>query len=110
MAPWRPQPGFKLSFPAGETISRGIATPATPPLIHSTASASDKEDPSGLFTAKRLSNHNRAEMRDIFDRAIKLAEQDRLRLRVPNEMKQVQNLRGMHYHYRPEFFLQLQGR
>jgi len=110
MAPWRPQPGFKLSFAAGETISRGIATPATPPPIHPTASASDKEDPSGLFTAKRLSNHNRAEMRDIFDRAIKLAEQDRLRLRVPNEMKQVQNLRGMHYHYRPEFFLQLQGR
>jgi AraC-like DNA-binding protein len=49
-------------------------------------------------------------MRDIFDRTIKLAEQDRLRLRVPNEVKHVHNLRGMHYHYRPEFFLQLQGR
>ncbi len=49
-------------------------------------------------------------MREIFDRAIKLAEQDRLRLRVPHEVKQVENLRGMHYHYRPEFFLQLTGR
>ena len=88
----------------------GIATPAPQPLIHPTPSANEKEDSSGLFSAKRLSNHNRAEMREIFDRAIKLAEENRLRLRVPNEVKQVLNLRGMHYHYRPEFFVQLQGR
>jgi len=67
-------------------------------------------DLTGLFAAKRLSDHNRAEMREIFERAIKLAERDRLRLRVPHEVKQVQKLRGMHYHYRPELFLQLQGR
>jgi len=64
---------------------------------------------SGLFAAKRLSDHNRAEMRESFERAIKLAEGGRLRLRVPREIKQVQRLRGMHYHYRPELFLQLQG-
>jgi AraC-like DNA-binding protein len=69
-----------------------------------------KGDLTGLFAAKRLSDHNRAEMREILDRAIKLAECDRLRLRVPHEVKQVQKLRGMHYHYRPELFLQLQGR
>ena len=67
-------------------------------------------DPSGLFAAKRLSDHNRAEMREIFERAIKLAERDQLRLRVPHEVKQVHKRRGMHYHYRPEVFLQLQGR
>ena len=69
-----------------------------------------KGDLTGLFAAKRLSDHNRAEMREMFDRAMRLAEHDRLRLRVPHEIKQVQKLRGMHYHYRPELFLQLQGR
>jgi AraC-like DNA-binding protein/mannose-6-phosphate isomerase-like protein (cupin superfamily) len=69
-----------------------------------------KGEPTGLFAAKRLSDHNRAEMREIFDRAIKLAERDRLPLRVPREGKRVQTRRGMHYHYRPELFLQLQGR
>jgi len=71
---------------------------------------SDREDPTGIFAAKRLSDHNRAEMRQIFERAIKLAERDQLRVRVPREVKHVQKLRGMHYHYRPELFLQLQGR
>jgi AraC-like DNA-binding protein len=49
-------------------------------------------------------------MREIFDRTIKLAERDRLRLKVPHEVKQVQKRLGMHYHYRPEIFIQLQGR
>ena len=31
-------------------------------------------------------------------------------MRVPHEVKHVQKLQGMHYHYRPEIFLQLQGR
>ncbi len=69
----------------------------------------DKGDTSGIFAARKLSTHNRAEMREIFDRTIKLAERDKLRVRVPHEVKQVQNFRGMHYHYRPELFLQLQG-
>ena len=72
--------------------------------------ANDSEAPQALFTAKRLSNHNRAEMREVFDRMVKLAEHDRLHLRVPREVKPAQKLRGMHYHYRPEVFLQLQGR
>ena len=70
----------------------------------------DKGSPEGLFAAKRLSSQNRAEMRELFDRAIKLAEQNRLKLRVPPEVKPTQKMRGMHYHYRPELFLQLQGR
>lgn len=49
-------------------------------------------------------------MRRIFDLWIKQAERGQLRLRIPREVKHVQNLRGMHYHYRPEIFLQLYGR
>ena len=56
-----------------------------------------------------MSAHNRAEMRAALDQALKLAERNRLTLRVPHEIKPVQNRRGMHYHYRPEIFLGLQG-
>jgi len=70
----------------------------------------EKGEPTGIFAAKRLSAHNRAEMRDIFDRVIKLAERDKLRIKVPHEVKPALKHRGMHYHYRPELFLQLQGR
>lgn len=65
--------------------------------------------PHALFTARSMSAHNRAEMRAAFDQALKRAERNRLTLRVPHEVKTVQNKRGMHYHYRPEVFLGLQG-
>jgi AraC-like DNA-binding protein/mannose-6-phosphate isomerase-like protein (cupin superfamily) len=65
--------------------------------------------PHALFTARAMSAHNRAEMRAAFDQALKLADRNRLTLHVPHEVKTVQNRRGMHYHYRPEIFLQLQG-
>jgi AraC-like DNA-binding protein/mannose-6-phosphate isomerase-like protein (cupin superfamily) len=65
--------------------------------------------PHALFTARSMSAHNRAEMRAAFDHALKLAERNRLVLRVPHESKAVQNRRGMHYHYRPEIFLGRQG-
>lgn len=63
-----------------------------------------------IFDAKALSHQDRAEMRRIFELWIKQAERGLLRLRIPKEMKPVQNLRGMHYHYRPEIFLQIYGR
>lgn len=62
-----------------------------------------------LFTARSMSAPNRAEMQQAFDHALKLTERNQLHLRVPHEVKPVQNRRGMHYHYRPEVFLQLQG-
>jgi AraC-like DNA-binding protein/mannose-6-phosphate isomerase-like protein (cupin superfamily) len=65
--------------------------------------------PPALFTARSMSGPNRAEMRQAFDHVLKLVEHNRLTLRVPRELKPVQNRRGMHYHYRPELFLQLQG-
>lgn len=49
-------------------------------------------------------------MRSIFDLWIKQAERGLLRVRIPKEAKPAQNLRGMHYHYRPEVFLQIYGR
>lgn len=74
------------------------------------SSPTASEPAKALFAAKRLSEQNRAEMREAFDRAIKRVERDLLRLRVPQEVKPNHKLRGMHYHYRPEFFLQMQGR
>lgn len=57
-----------------------------------------------------MSHQDRAEMRRIFDLWIKQAERGLLRVRIPREVKPAQNLRGMHYHYRPEIFFQLYGR
>lgn len=65
--------------------------------------------PHALLAAPSMSAHSRAEMRQVFDEAIRLAERNRLFLRVPQAVKPVQNKRGMHYHYRPEIFLGLQG-
>jgi len=61
-----------------------------------------------LFSAKSLSPQNRAEMRAVFDHAIHQAEHGQLGLKVPREVKPGQQ-KGMHYHYRPEVFLQLHG-
>lgn len=63
-----------------------------------------------IFDAKTLSHQDRAEMRRVFELWIKQAERGQLRLRVPKEAKPVHNLGGMHYHYRPEVFLQIHGR
>jgi len=63
-----------------------------------------------IFDARSLSHQDRAEMRRIFELWIKQAERGQLRLRIPRDTRAVQNLRGMHYHYRPEMFLQIYGR
>jgi AraC-like DNA-binding protein len=63
-----------------------------------------------LFSTSSFSHQIRSELRQLFDRTIKQAEREQLRLRVPREVRPAQKLRGMHYHYRPEIFLQLQGR
>jgi len=62
-----------------------------------------------IFNAPPLSHENRAEMRKVFDRAIRLADHQQLPLKVPKETRPGQRIKGMHYHYRPEVFLQLQG-
>lgn len=67
------------------------------------------EPAKALFAAKAPTHQNRAEMREAFDQAIRNAERNRLTVRVPHDVKPVQNKRGMHYHYRPEIFLGLSG-
>lgn len=63
-----------------------------------------------IFDARSLSHEDRAEMRHVFELWIKQTERGALRVRIPKAMKPGQNLRGMHYHYRPEIFLQIAGR
>ena len=62
-----------------------------------------------LLNARSMTPQSRAEMKLVFDHAIREVSRDRLTVRVPRDSKPVQNRRDMHYHYRPEFFLQLQG-
>jgi AraC-like DNA-binding protein/mannose-6-phosphate isomerase-like protein (cupin superfamily) len=63
-----------------------------------------------IFEARTLSDQQRAEMRQVLDLALKQADRGVQRVRIPREMKAVQHLRGMHYHYRPEIFFQIHGR
>lgn len=65
--------------------------------------------PHALFSARSMSHHNRAEMRQAFDDALRAVERNRVTLRVPHAHAPILNKRGMHYHYRPEVFLGLQG-
>lgn len=62
-----------------------------------------------IVNAPRLSYENRAEMRQVFDRAIRLVDRQPFSLKIPRAARIGQLVKGMHYHYRPEFFLQLQG-
>lgn len=57
-----------------------------------------------------MSLHNRAEMREIFEHALKQAEAGRLRLLVPSLAEPLQKRRDMHFHFKPEVFLQVHGR
>jgi len=63
-----------------------------------------------VFDARTLRHQDRAEMCGLFEAWIKQAEHGQLRLRIPHGARPVHNLRGMHYHYRPEIFLQIHGR
>lgn len=64
----------------------------------------------GLFNANPTSAQNRAEMKDALEQAMRRTEQGRLVLKVPQEASPLLNRNGMHYHYRPEVFLQMRGR
>jgi AraC-like DNA-binding protein/mannose-6-phosphate isomerase-like protein (cupin superfamily) len=58
----------------------------------------------------RIQCHERAEMRDLFTRVIKNAERQQLKLRVPHERGLLQKHPGMHFHFKPELFVQISGR
>lgn len=82
---------------------------STPAVRQSAETLQVSAEEKAIFDAPPLSHENRAEMRKVFDRAIRLADHLQLPLKVPHETQPAQRIKGMHYHYRPEFFLQLQG-
>jgi AraC-like DNA-binding protein/mannose-6-phosphate isomerase-like protein (cupin superfamily) len=84
-------------------------TASNPAMRHPADTPHDSAEEKAIFNAPPLSHENRAEMRRVFDRAIRLADHQQLPLKVPHETQAAQRIKGMHYHYRPEFFLQLQG-
>ncbi|WP_404424863.1 helix-turn-helix domain-containing protein [Nibricoccus sp. IMCC34717] len=59
---------------------------------------------------KSVRGEDRASMRDIFQRYIKLAERSQLRLKIPRLEGLLGKHAGMHFHFKPELFIQLQGR
>jgi AraC-like DNA-binding protein len=58
---------------------------------------------------RALEFNDRAEMREIFERLIKQADRQLIKLRVPREECLMQKHPGMHFHFKPELFIQLQG-
>ncbi|BET67467.1 hypothetical protein ASA1KI_23850 [Opitutales bacterium ASA1] len=59
---------------------------------------------------KALQLHDRAEMRAVFAQAIRQVERQQMRLRVPRMDTLMQKHPGMHFHFKPEIFIQLRGR
>ncbi len=57
-----------------------------------------------------LRANDRAEMRDALEDAIQRAGRRQLRIRVPRDEGLMQRLPGLHFHFKPEVFLQIHGR
>lgn len=70
----------------------------------------ERPNPAGALPGATLSAQDRAAMRDTFAQAIGAAERQRLRLRIPREEGLLQKEKGMHFHFRPEIFIQIHGR
>ncbi|HEX9785533.1 MAG TPA: helix-turn-helix transcriptional regulator [Opitutaceae bacterium] len=59
---------------------------------------------------KPVNPRDRAEIRAVLQRAIEQVERRQMRVRVPREEGLMEKHKGMHFHYRPEVFIQLVGR
>lgn len=59
---------------------------------------------------KSLKQQDRAEMREIFKRFLKQVDRSQFRLRIPKTDGLLEKHAGMHFHFKPELFIQLQGR
>lgn len=68
-----------------------------------------KENPFPVSIGEVLSLRERAEMRETFHGSVQRARRGLLPLRVPIPRKRMQRHRGMHYHFKPEIFLQMSG-
>jgi AraC-like DNA-binding protein len=77
-------------------------------FVYPMSEAASTQSPA-LLNASSMSLQNRVEMRTVLDQYVRQLSRDRFTLRVPRDTPGVQTRRGMHYHYRPEVFLQLQG-
>ncbi len=58
---------------------------------------------------KPLDLHARAEMRELFAQSITAVERQRHRLRVPRAEGLLLKRKDMHFHFRPEIFVQIHG-
>lgn len=70
----------------------------------------DLPSPLPPVIGKPLRPNDRAEMRDVLEDAIQRANRRQLHIRVPGDEGLMQRLPGFHYHFKPEVFLQMQGR
>lgn len=71
---------------------------------------SDTVKPPQPMMGKPLQVNDRAEMRDVFEDAIQRAGRKQLRVRVPGDDGLMQRLPGLHFHFKPEVFIQTRGR
>lgn len=70
------------------------------------------ETPAGAKTPNLLHAHEnkfRAEMREALLEYIRRNERSAVDLKIPSKSGDFQKLPGMHYHFKPEIFIQLQG-
>ncbi len=72
--------------------------------------STDTARPSRPVAGKPLQVSDRAEMRNVLEDAIQRAGRRQLRIRVPGDEGLMQRIPGCHYHFKPEVFLQMQGR
>ena len=70
----------------------------------------DLPKPVQPVVGKPLRVSDRAEMRDVLEDAIQRAGRRQLRIRVPGDEGLMQRLPGCHFHFKPEVFLQMEGR
>jgi len=71
----------------------------------------ESSDPaSAACPGKHVQTRDRAEMREVLTQAARLAERGQLRLKVPRDECLMQKHRGMHFHFKPEIFIQVRGR
>ena len=71
---------------------------------------SDSVKSQGPIIGKPLRVNDRAEMRDFFEDAIQRAGRRQLHIQVPADEGLMQRIPGLHFHFKPEVFLQIHGR
>ncbi|MEX0331223.1 MAG: helix-turn-helix domain-containing protein [Puniceicoccaceae bacterium] len=63
----------------------------------------------GPFLGKPVNFEERAEMRTAIEETLRLIRRGQMPLKIPRIKGRMQRHPGMHYHFKPEFFLQTRG-